>query len=399
MKTTGGRDTFLLFIVVILAIGAVCYLFVIKKSLNKLKQAEAELVEVQQEKAEKDAIIEQAKKLDAQRQELKNSISSIEDRFIPELNSDAITSKLYKYFEDAGLKYIVDVENSEQKYETVTMPDGTANPNRSDYSSYTVSVSGTDGWLLTHEEAAEFDKNSADQTVKLADAYYEQLHVNDDKNPNKSLTAMGIDGRIQEIHSEIYVGYKEFVKALEELQKSAPGYVKVTDIKIEDQNQGFCYYTAVVNVYDFNLVKRLSESGKDLTKMDYMVWVGDENIVTGGLVGLPNYFTVANGLTELPEGHPLKDKFLSFLNFDFNVNRPFAAWNMWGYDWNIMDTLKKDAEKENPKKIQLALQFYMGKLTSEEYAKQLAELDKSLSTGEPVTGTPDDENANTKPAT
>ena len=32
MKTTGGRDTFLLFVVLILAIGAVCYLFVIKKS-------------------------------------------------------------------------------------------------------------------------------------------------------------------------------------------------------------------------------------------------------------------------------------------------------------------------------------------------------------------------------
>lgn len=395
MKTTGGRDTFLLFIVVILAIGAVCYLFVIKKSLNKLKQAEAELVEVQQEKAEKDAIIKQAEELDALRQELKNKIVGIEDRFIPELNSDAITSKLYKYFEDAGLKYIVDVENTEKKYEVVTMPDGTANPNRAEYSSYMVSVSGTDGWLLTHEEAAELDKNSADQNVKLADAFYEQMQVNDDKNPNKSLTAMGIEGRVQDIRSKIYVGYKEFVKALEALQQSAPGYVKITDVKIEDQNQGFCYYTAIVNVYDFCLVKR--QSGKDLTKMDYMVWVGDENIVTGGLVGLPNYFTVASDLTGLPEGHPLKDKFLSFLNFDFNVNRPFAAWNMWGYDWNIMETLKKDAEKENPKKIQLALQFYMGKLTSEEYAKQLAELDKSLTTGEPVNNSPEDQNTN--PAT
>lgn len=395
MKTTGGRDTFLLFIVVILAIGAVCYLFVIKKSLNKLKQAEAELVEVQQEKAEKDAIIKQAEELDALRQEIKNKIVGIEDRFIPELNSDAITSKLYKYFEDAGLKHIVDVENTEKKYEVVTMPDGTANPNRAEYSSYMVSVSGTDGWLLTHEEAAELDKNSADQNVKLADAFYEQMNVNDDKNPNKSLTAMGIEGRVQDIRSKIYVGYKEFVKALEALQQSAPGYVKITDVKIEDQNQGFCYYTAIVNVYDFCLVKRQSE--KDLTKMDYMVWVGDENIVTGGLVGLPNYFTVASDLTELPEGHPLKDKFLSFLNFDFNVNRPFAAWNMWGYDWNIMETLKKDAEKENPKKIQLALQFYMGKLTSEEYAKQLAELDKSLTTGEPVNNSPEDQNTN--PAT
>lgn len=385
MKTTGGRDTFLLFIALLLAIGSICYFFVIKKSLRKLKEAEADLIVVENEKKEKDAIIQQAAELNVELKKVRDSIIAIEKESIPELNSDAITRKLYKYFEDAGLKYYVDVENSEVKYETVTMPDGTINPNRADYSSYTVQVSGTDGWLLTHDEAKAYDDNSADPTVNLTQAYYEQLAlgVGNDKMANQSLAKMGLgDKKLEEIYSSEYVGYKEFVAALKTLEDAAPNYVKITNIGIEDQGQGFCYYTATVNVYAFKLVspeyKKDDETKNiDLTQKDYMVWTGDANIATGGLVGLPNYFTVANGCIDLPDGHPLKDKYLSFINFDFSVNRPFAAWNMWSYEWLTLEQLVKDAAKNDPAHFLLEVQLATGKITQEEYTKLMEELAKN----------------------
>ncbi len=377
MKTTGGRDTFLFMIVLLLAIGSICYLFVIKKSLAKLKQAEVDLQVVEQEKAEKDAIIEQGKKLNAEKEKLEADIAKLEDKFLPSLNSDVITRKLYKYFEDAGLKYYVNVENSEKAYETVTMQDGTANKNRAEYSSYTVQVSGTDGFFLTHDEAKAYDDASADSEVTLTDAFAEQriIGVGDEKIVNQSLGKMGIGGNVTDLTSKEYVGYKEFVKALEDIQNSAQGYVKITDINIADQGQGFCYYTAVVNVYSYNLVKRISTT--DLSNMEYMKWVGADNIARGGLVGLPNYFSVINGYVDLPDGHPLKDRYLSFVNFDFSIDRPFAAWNMWSYEWQTLEEIiKKYADSEAPSILQLRLDLAMGKITTQEFDQIMLELTK-----------------------
>ena len=64
MKNSGGRDTFLLFIVLLLALGAVCWLCVIQKNVDKLNDVKDELRTVEQEKARNDAIIQQAQQLD-----------------------------------------------------------------------------------------------------------------------------------------------------------------------------------------------------------------------------------------------------------------------------------------------------------------------------------------------
>ena len=74
MKKSGSRDTVLLFIVLLLALGTICYLLVIKKNFDKLNSVKEELAAVEAEKAKNDAIIQQAQKLDEEREKLKTQI-------------------------------------------------------------------------------------------------------------------------------------------------------------------------------------------------------------------------------------------------------------------------------------------------------------------------------------
>ncbi len=376
MKTTGGRDTFLLFIVLILAIGAVCYLFVIKKSLKKLNDAKAELAIVEQEKAEKDAIIQQAAELDAIVVQLNNSIKEKEGKLLPDLKSENIQRKLYKNFEDAGIPYIVEVSNGEKQYEVVTLPDGTASRDRVMYSSYTIKVSGTDGWLWTHKE----NVNPATGKPYTYKPFYEQLEVVDKNRAsatgsaanqvNKSAQEEGL-GDINQLSSAEYIDHKQFLEALKKIQDEGLYYVKIVDINYEDQGQGFGYYSAKINVYAYDLVNRISEVNND---MPYMKWTGAENIATGGLVGLPNYFTVNSEYYTLEEGHPLYGYYLSFTDFDFSVNRPFAAWNMWGYRWLQLESVQQGASKMTPEEFQIEMDYAFGKIDATEYTKRLNEL-------------------------
>ena len=365
MKNSNGRDTFLLFIVLLLALGAVCYLCIIKKNLDKLNTVKEELAQVEQEKAMNDAIIQQAEQLDAQREELKNQLQTLENKLLPELYTSAIQRKLFKHFEDAGIPYIVEVSNTPLEYELVNMTDGKVSPDRVISSRYKIRVAGTDGWLITHDEE---DALGIDYRV-----FYNQLAIpQDDQNTvNPEEQAIGLTSA-KEIKSAIYVGYDEFVTALKAIQADAPDYVKISSIEIEDMAQGFCEYSAEVDVFAYDLIDRISAAP---TNMNYMNWVGAENIVTGGIVGLPSYFVVTNPeLYHVPESSPLYGRYLSLLSYDFSVNRPFAAWSHWGYEWLNLKEVLEDAGKLPPFISRLNIAYSIGAISTEEYNQQYAEL-------------------------
>ena len=365
MKNSGGKDTFLLFVVLLLALGAVCYLCIIKKNLDKLNTVKEELSQVEQEKAMNDAIIQQAEQLDAQREELKNQLQTLENKLLPELYTSAIQRKLFKHFEDAGIPYIVEVSNTPLEYELVNMTDGKVSPNRVVSSRYKIKVSGTDGWLITHDEEIE---RGIDYRV-----FYTQRAIPiDDKNTvNPEAQALGLTSA-NEIKTNTYVGYDEFVAAIKAIQADAPDYVKIASIEIEDIAQGFCEYTAEVDVFAYDLIDRISAAP---TNMNYMNWVGAENIAKGGIVGLPSYFVVTNpDLYHVPESSPLYGRYLSFLSYDFSVNRPFAAWSHWGYEWYTLKQIIEDAATQPPFLSQLNIAYSIGAITTEEYNQKYAEL-------------------------
>ena len=365
MKNSNGRDTFLLFVVLLLALGAVCYLCIIQKNLDKLNSVKEELAQVEQEKAMNDAIIQQAEQLDAQREELKNQLQTLENKLLPELYTSAIQRKLFKHFEDAGIPYIVEVSNTPLAYELVNMTDGKVSPDRVMSSRYKIRVAGTDGWLITHDEEEE---RGIDYRV-----FYNQLAIpRDDQNTvNPEAQALGLTSA-KEIKSAIYVGYDEFVTALKAIQADAPDYVKIASIEIEDMKQGFCEYTAEVDVFAYDLIDRISAAP---TNMNYMNWVGAENIATGGLVGLPSYFVVTNpDLYHVPESSPLYGRYLSFLSYDFSVNRPFAAWSHWGYEWFTLTEVIDSSRELPPVLSRLNIAYAIGAISTEEYNQQYAEL-------------------------
>lgn len=365
MKTTGGRDTFLLFIVLLLALGAVCYLFVIQKKTLELKNVKTDLQLVEQEKAEKDAIIQQAQELDEMAEQLKSQLQTLEQKYLPDLYTDTISRKLYKYFEDSGIPFIVHTENKPIEYDVVSMSDGTASPNKAMHSSYTLQVSGTDGFFLTHDEGDDIPY----------EVFLGQLLVgNDPKAVNPYAQQYGVNSA-NDISSSTYVGYEEFLAGLKALQENCPEYVKTTKIEIEDMEQGFCYYTVTIDVYAYDLVDRLSKPNYD---MDYLKWVGAEKLATGGIVGLPNYFTVISPNYKVPADSPLYGHYLSFSQFDFSVNRPFASWRHWSYEWQLLEPILSNAGSQDPVLFRLTLGYLTGQISPEDYAKLVDEYSKSF---------------------
>lgn len=360
MKNSGGKDTFLLFIVLLLALGAVCWLCVIQKNFDKLGDVKDELRTVQQEKAQKDAIIEQAKALDKERESLRNSIIEVEKKYLPDLVTSAIQRKLYKHFEDANIPFIVEISNTPLNYDVVTMTDGKVSPNRIKSSRYKISVSGTDGWLLTHDENNEKKIPFTVFSSQLA------LNSADPKAPNPIAQKYGFNNA-NDVKSDTYVSFKEFVTALEAIEADAKDYVKISEINIEDSQQGFCTFSASVDVYAFELVDRLSPADPN---MDYMTWVGASDIKTGGLVGFPSYFVVAQSDKYgnlVAEDSPLYQKYISFLSYDFSVNRPFAAWSHWGYEWNNLEQTLKDSNKLPPYLAEILILYKLGMIDTSTY--------------------------------
>ena len=362
MKNSGGRDTFLLFIVLLLALGAVCWLCVIQKNVDKLNDVKDELRTVEQEKARNDAIIQQAQQLDQEKEALKAQLQSLETKLLPELITGSIQRKLFKNFEDAKIPFIVEVSNTPLAYDTVIKTDGKISDNRVKSSRYTFKVSGTDGFLLTHDEVGD-GKVPVDIPYTVFYSQY-QMRNADPNATNPEAQKYGYNSA-NDIKTKTYVGYDEFVAALKKIETDAPDYVKIAEIGIEDTKQGYCTYTAAVDVYAYELIDRISPAP---TNMLYQSWVGAENIATGGLVGLPSYFVVINPeFYKVPEDSPLYGRFISFNQFQFQLNRPFAAWSHWGYEWNYIEETFKEAESLPPYLAQLLIRYKIGAITPEEY--------------------------------
>ena len=119
--------------------------------------------------------------------------------------------------------------------------------------------------------------------------------------------------------------------------------------------------------------------------MNYMNWVGAENIVTGGIVGLPSYFVVTNpDLYHVPESSPLYGRYLSFLSYDFSVNRPFAAWSHWGYEWFTLTEVIDSSRELPPVLSRLNIAYAIGAISTEEYNQAFAELTGQKPAEEPA---------------
>jgi hypothetical protein len=107
-----------------------------------------------------------------------------------------------------------------------------------------------------------------------------------------SITASGSDGVAPTILDEstggtpALVGYKEFIKAVKDIEDDNPESVRIHSISFEDSGQGFMSFTASIEVLAFILPDRISTADM---QQDYIVWGGTDvdAITSDGLVGIP----------------------------------------------------------------------------------------------------------------
>ena len=56
------------------------------------------------------------------------------------------------------------------------------------------------------------------------------------------------------------------------------------------------------------------------------------------------------------------------------MNRPFAAWSHWGYEWLNLKEVLEDAGEQPPFISRLNIAYSIGAISTEEYNQQYAEL-------------------------
>ncbi len=287
-----GRETILLFLLVMVVIIGGSVLLLINPARDSLATAKADYDMVKAEKDQKDAIIEAEKELNSEKNSLTSSIIEMENVLLPTLNTEAIAQRLYGFFTEADIPYYAEISSTEKAYETVTLSDGTSSLDKAVHTTFTIKVSGTDGYLMTRDE----------------DDAHTYTELND------------------ELHSSEYVGYAQFYAALQSIASDYPDAVKITEVAIEDTNQGFCFFTATVDVWAYDLQSRLSDPSADT---NYVVWVDNGAIATGGIVGIPSQYAILTGFSPVANTSPLYGTCIHANDFEFD--RPFAAWNHWGY--------------------------------------------------------------------
>ncbi len=237
----------MLFIVIILLIFLAYIVFIQNPESKRLNDKQAELTKVELQKKQIDQTIYAGEGLNTEIEAYKTQISEIEQRLLPEINTQIVAQKIQDKFIAHGIPFIT-LTNSEPVVEDrVLMPDGiNPSPNFMKSVRINVQVCGTDG-----------------ENKSILDA--------EDERPEEGYKV---------------VGYDEFMKAVKDIEDDLPESVKIKSIVLKDSMQGFMYYTISVVVYAYDLPDRISEPNMD---SDYLTWDGVpiKDIPTDGTIGVP----------------------------------------------------------------------------------------------------------------
>ena len=83
-------------------------------------------------------------------------------------------------------------------------------------------------------------------------------------------------------------------------------------------------------------------------------------------------------LYKVSPSSPLYGHYLSFSSYNFSTNRPFAAWNHWAYEWNLIDDVLSAASDVDPVLRQVEIRYRLGMMSQEEYNQIMEEYQKQL---------------------
>jgi hypothetical protein len=257
MKMAGKQST-LLFIVIIALILLAYIVFIQNPESATLIKKQQEYKTVQAKRNQIAEALLAGDSLNAELDAYGKQIQELEQKLIPEIQTQVIAQKLQSKFIEHGIPFITITNTDPAVEDHVLQPDGvTESPNYLKSVRFNIQVCGTDGVnrsILDEGTTPPVTTNPA--------------------TPNAVVKPYKI------------VGYDEFIKAVKDIEDDLPASIKIKSIKLEDSGQGFMFYNVSVVVYSFVLPSYEGNTYKD---NEYMNWNGTpiDEITKDGLIGIP----------------------------------------------------------------------------------------------------------------
>ena len=267
MNNLSLREKTIMYILVLVVIGLLAYLFGIRTLNNKNADLQVELQNLEQRKADLDALKKINEDTKSSISTLRDSIVAIEQSFISDLKTENAERYVLDVLEKSNMPFLAKVEAEDVTMQAVVMADGSISSDAIRCKRINIEYASTDGYEITQYN---LNPNNKGEDGKPNAAYINQM-----------LAATG------KYDAENHYGYDEFIAALKKIEVVDPDCVKITDLGAKSTH-GYLTLTASIDFYGADLTNRISEESDAHKNTIYAAWSGDAGIDTkGGFIGMP----------------------------------------------------------------------------------------------------------------
>ncbi len=275
MGNLSNREKGLVVVIVGLLIVVLFLFFGFKPLYNNVVNEKAELQNMKALEEQYNAIKESNEQKELAIREAEGMIGSLENSFLPEINTENILYFLMNTFEEQNCPYLFTWSTENVICDDIYLPDGSVANDTLLCERVTLSYSTTTGYLIP-------EYNRDPEWVIPAQGY-------DTETINAEISQMGIgeDGLLTPGNetNKTLPGYDEFINSLKVIESTFPDSIKINEIRAEDTGAGYMKLTAVIDFYAINSGNRVSQADYSAP---YVSWAGaDDYDTTGGLIGEP----------------------------------------------------------------------------------------------------------------
>lgn len=267
MNNLSLREKTIMYILVLVVIALLAYLFGIRTLNNRNAELQVELQNLEQRKADLDALKKINEDTKSSIATLRDSIVAIEQSFISDLKTENAERYVLDVLEKSNMPFLAKVDSEDVNMQAVVMADGSISSDAIRCKRINIEYATTDGYEITQYN---LNPNNKGEDGKPNAAYINQM-----------IAATG------KYDAENHYGYDEFISALKKIEAADPDCIKITDIGAKSTH-GYMTLSASVDFFGADLTNRLSEESDAHKKTIYAAWTGDTGVDTkGGFIGMP----------------------------------------------------------------------------------------------------------------
>ena len=273
MGNLSNREKGLIVVIVGLLILVLFIFFGFKPLYNNIQTQKVEYDKMKAREAQYDAIRDGNTAKEAAIEEANKSIVELENKFLPEINTENIVYYLMDKFESNGCCYLFDWSTEKVDCAEVTLPDGSTSSDRLVCERVTLSYSTTDGYSIP-----EYNRNP--EWVEPGEGF-------NTTDINEAIAQMGYYGLLNsgcETNTTL-PGYVEFLNTLKLIETEFPSAVKISNIKAEDTGFGYMHLIVSIDFYALDATSRVSIAD---TSAPYVSWSGPDSYdASAGIICQP----------------------------------------------------------------------------------------------------------------